>query len=233
MNATHRIVLVGLVTVGCTSASSAPAKENNPRREIVERYRAGVEKTFAAIAKLEAAPLPEVTGKIDYAGPPLTNENAVVLAYGPDVLKHARTGQQSDPMFDAEDLSNIDSMLHGATPDTSTETESRLARFTALRDVVLVKTLVHERPREVDSGFVPGHVVAEAYLFDISGKYLGGVPFEATSSSEVSYTKRLEDGAEVSNDADSQIDADLESNAHKAMRDAIAAQIPNSNLPSD
>ncbi len=110
--------------------------------------------------------------------------------------------------------------------------EAQIRELTPIKIVIAVKTSTLEKPLVGKEGFTPGRIVGEAHLYEMpSGSYLGGVPFTATNSREVQFSKYMDDDGNVSNDSWTSVNDDLKANARKAVHDAIAAQIPNADVP--
>jgi hypothetical protein len=195
-----RAACAALIAIGC-----AKHDKHAGQREAVERHRGEVEETFAALAKLEAAPLPPARDELAYSGAPLTHADTIVLPAGADVIAKLRLDhfETVDPLFDNSYVREVSYQLHGRFLGSAADIERGLTEFAGTRYVILVKTL--QRGSRDSSE----QLVAEAHLFGIGGRYYGGLRFEARESAS----------------------GDLRDSARKAMHDRLVQRIPGSEVP--
>ena len=100
-----------------------------------------------------------------------------------------------------------------------------------LNKVLVVKSIEWVKPVVEGDKFAPGSYRGEAHLFDLAGKYYGGVRFSAVSSTSVEITKGVtKDGQEKWRNDKAAVANDLHLRAWKALGDALVARAPGAKL---
>jgi hypothetical protein len=233
------VLLVGLLAatpafIACKSstakneaADQKSAADKEKAAQVVEKYRAETDAKIAAILDIARKTEPPLTADhVSYAGPPLRlSANFVVLeasaidklsAFDRDAWGGMYRGTYESAGEAVHTLKTSGQFFY-----TAETAEKDIKNLLALQTVVMVKRVAGQDPVESNGTLTtPGSYRGEAHLYDVSGKYLGGVRFAATNSEKISfyYDKKRDD---EDRKAQSAALGDLRKN----MRDAIDAAL--------
>jgi hypothetical protein len=227
------ILFVALLA-GCNS-------KDKKVKEILEKNRPEVESKLKAIESLAAKELPEATGKLTYTGPSLKDAALggtceVLSREAAKTITNLPTVNPDDGVFGISfELGQVARALKSGVPSYWNETsaQTNLSRVTKLTHVLIIRKVGYMKPMMPANGQgTPGSYTGEAHLFDLAGKHYGGLVFAARSSATVKFTREVDkkSGKELSNNAGSAADQDLDSNTKQALQKAVAEQIPGFEL---
>ena len=223
-----RFALCLVLLVACKGEKQLTTKE------LVEKYKAQIEPRLAAIEKIRNAPLPAPTGTIALDGGPQPNFSNyapygnLIYAYWADLEDMKKyEPNQLRYNFMAEIVNDCyltvregnqaikPNGVQGNFPTEAYLAKDLLPMCGAARYLIVIDLKAFKDTEYIDKEhFGMGAAAADAHLFDLeTGKYLGGVSFETTSSK---YT--------------SDPDSDLRDRFHKAMEAALRKFLPDSKL---
>lgn len=207
------------------------------KKDPLENYRSQVASKIDAIKQLAAKPLPILSSDtLAYSGPlerlsQFSKEGTVAL-FPQEKLRSIGTTDPSLPFYFDPDLDNVASWVVNPAASSYSlyrdrNAEALLQMFVRLDKVFVIKTTEIRYPIRNDKVFRPGWYRGEAHLFDISGKYYGGVRFSATSSDKVSFQyNKDEKGVIKLGDSEKSLNNDLLLQARKAFEAAAKRVVP-------
>ena len=214
-----------------TCAIAACGGKKDEVAEYVAQHRAPIDKVFDTVEDYAGRKLAAPT-KLDYAAPPLTAANTILVLGDRAAVHEIRTSSDMKTRMSWIEtptaFAQAGRLLGPKLPPWNEKTAGDVfGKVAAYKYVVVVTIAREDYPKEQGSGYVSGHFEGALHVFDLAGKYYGGVPWEAKNSSAVGYTQRS-----TSNDLGKQASEQIILNARRAIHDTIAKHVPGSDVPA-
>lgn len=219
------LVVMALSVFGC---KADPLKQHTPAAQA----------KMAALQAIAGRPIPDLTDDtLAYSGPlhesgMTDGDTAVFTQEGLAHLGSDATGALIPSEFTAVQAIGWVNAGQVAQFTPKIAVDEAFAALDRVQKVLVIRTREWVKP-EIGEGdkFKPGSYRGEAHLFDLAGKYYGGVRFAATNSSNVQFEKGVDQvGKEHWRNDRSAVDNDLALRAWKALGDALVKRVPSAKL---
>jgi hypothetical protein len=216
------VVLIAAIIAALVSCKSKEKKI----KVIVDKSGAQAEAKLVAIQNVAKTPLPSLkTSKITYSGAPLKvagYRDGNLVVFETDVAEKLSSDKYAwSGMFGNHYRLN-DGVRGLREPSFYSEedAENGLKAIIGIQAVLMVKKLAYTAPK-MENGKVTvyGIYVGEAHLFEVTGKYAGGVRFAAKSSDKIGYSYKQ--GTSGESEAKQALANDLTTNTREALEAAI------------